>query len=268
MASIGQLVSGVAHEINNPIGFISGNLDFATESIQDLMDLLELYEQGFEHKSPTIQNKIEEIELDYLKEDLPESIESMKEGTKRIIEISKSMRIFSRGDKIAKVPFKIHDGIDSTLLILKHRLKANVKRPEIKVVKKYGDLLEINCYPGQLNQVFINLISNAIDALDESNTGKTFTEIKAAPNQITISTEIDKEKQETIIKIGDNGMGMTKKVKDKIFGHLFTTKAVGKGTGLGLSISRKIIEEKHGGKIICNSELGTGTEFVISLPNN
>ncbi|MGD1716967.1 trifunctional serine/threonine-protein kinase/ATP-binding protein/sensor histidine kinase [Dapis sp. BLCC M172] len=266
MASIGQLVSGIAHEINNPIGFISGNLDYATESIQDLMDLLQLYEQEFEHKSQKIQQKIEEIELDYLKEDLPESIQSMKEGTKRIIEISKSMRIFSRADTIAKVPFNIHDGLDSTLLILKHRLKANKKRPEIKVVKNYGYLLEINCYPGQLNQVFINLISNAIDALDESNSGKTFTDIKAAPNQITITTEIDSEKQQAIIKIGDNGMGISEEFKDKIFGHLFTTKAVGKGTGLGLSISRKIIEEKHGGKIICNSELGTGTEFVISLP--
>ncbi|WP_371357490.1 sensor histidine kinase [Hydrocoleum sp. CS-953] len=230
------------------------------------MDLLQLYEQEFEHKSQKIQQKIEEIELDYLKEDVPESIQSMKEGTKRIIEISKSMRIFSRADTIAKVPFNIHDGLDSTLLILKHRLKANKKRPEIKVVKNYGYLLEINCYPGQINQVFINLISNAIDALDESNSGKTFTDIKAAPNQITITTEIDSEKQQAIIKIGDNGMGISEEFKDKIFGHLFTTKAVGKGTGLGLSISRKIIEEKHGGKIICNSELGTGTEFVISLP--
>ncbi|NEP77306.1 MAG: AAA family ATPase [Okeania sp. SIO3B3] len=265
MASIGQLVSGIAHEINNPVGFIGGNLDYATEYIQDLMDLLQLYQEGFENNSQTIQNKIEEIELDYLLTDLPELIESMKQGTERIAEISKSMRTFSRADTIAKVPFNIHDGINSTLLILRHRLKANELRPEIKVVKNYGNLPEINCYPGQLNQVFMNLIANAIDALEESNSGKTFAEIKAAPNQITITTKIDSEKQQAIITIGDNGMGMSEEMKKKIFEHLFTTKGVGKGTGLGLSISRQIVEEKHGGKITCTSELGIGTEFVIAL---
>ncbi|NEQ38778.1 MAG: AAA family ATPase [Okeania sp. SIO3I5] len=268
MASIGQLTAGVAHEINNPVGFIGGNLDYATEYIQDLMDLLQLYEQGFEHNSQTIQNKIEEIELDYLIEDLPELIESMKTGTKRLTEISKSMRSFSRTDTIVKTIFNIHDGIDSTLLILRHRLKANEVRPEIQVVKNYGNLPEINCYPGQLNQVFMNLIANGIDALDESNSGKNFDEIQAAPNQITITTEIDQEKQQVIIKIRDNGLGMSEEVKDKIFGHLFTTKGVAKGTGLGLSISRQIVVEKHGGKITCTSELGKGTEFTISLPNN
>ncbi|MGD1809714.1 trifunctional serine/threonine-protein kinase/ATP-binding protein/sensor histidine kinase [Dapis sp. BLCC M126] len=268
MATIGQLTAGVAHEINNPVGFIGGNLDYATEYVQDLMDLLQLYEQGFEHNSQTIQNKIEEIELDYLRADLPELIESMKAGTKRITEISKSMRSFSRTDTIAKTKFNIHDGIDSTLLILRHRLKANEVRPEIQVVKNYGNLPEINCYPGQLNQVFMNLIANGIDALDESNVGKNFDEIQAAPNQITITTEIDQEQEQVMIKIRDNGMGMSEEVKDKIFGHLFTTKGVGKGTGLGLSISRQIVEEKHGGKITCISELGTGTEFTISLPKN
>ncbi|MDJ0519458.1 MAG: AAA family ATPase [Trichodesmium sp. MO_231.B1] len=268
MASIGQLVSGVAHEINNPVGFIGGNLDYATEYIQDLMDLLQLYEQGIDWHSQTTQNKIEEIELDYLREDLPELIESMKEGTERIAEISKSMRTFSRGDTIAKVPFNIHEGIDSTLLILKHRLKANEVRPEIQVVKNYGNLPEVNCYPGQLNQVFMNLIANAIDAMDESNFGQTFTEIKASPNQISITTEIDNAKQQVIIRIGDNGMGMSEEVKQKIFGHLFTTKGVGKGTGLGLSISRQIVVEKHGGEITFTSELGKGTEFMISLQNN
>jgi len=265
MASIGQLVSGVAHEINNPVGFISGNLDYATGYIQDLMDLLQLYQEGFEHNSQTIQNKIKEIELDYLRADLPELIHSMKAGANQIAEISKSMRTFSRADTIAKVPFNIHDGIDSTLLILKHRLKADKKRPEIKVVKNYGELPKINCYPGQLNQVFMNLMGNAIDALEESNVGKSWAEIKAAPNQIIITTEIDNSKQQAIIRIGDNGMGMSEEIKKKIFEHLFTTKAVGKGTGLGLSISRQIIEEKHGGKINCNSEWGTGTEFVIVL---
>ena len=266
MASIGQLVSGVAHEINNPVGFISGNLDYATEYIQYLIDLLQLYQQGIDWNSQTTQEKIEEIELDYLLTDLPELIHSMKQGTKRIAEISKSMRTFSRADTIAKVPFKIHDGIDSTLLILRHRLKANEIRPEIQVVKNYGDLPEINCYPGQLNQVFMNLIANAIDALEESNSSQKMVEI--APNQISITTEIDNAKQQVIIRIGDNGMGMSEEVKKKIFGRLFTTKGVGKGTGLGLSIARQIVEEKHGGQITFTSELGKGTEFTISLPNN
>ncbi len=268
MASIGQLTAGVAHEINNPVGFISGNLDCASDYIQDMINLLNLYRQTFPQPGEKIEEEMEAIELDYLIEDLPNTIDSMKEGTERIAEISKSMRTFSRGDTAAKVGFNIHDGIDSTLLILKHRLKANEIRPEIEVVKNYGNLPEINCYPGQLNQVFMNLIANAIDAMDESNFGKTFTEIKASPNQISITTEIEDEKQEVIIRIGDNGMGMSDEVKQKIFGHLFTTKGVGKGTGLGLSISRQIVVEKHGGKITCTSELGRGTEFVISLPNN
>ncbi|MGB3512318.1 MAG: AAA family ATPase [Microcoleaceae cyanobacterium] len=266
MASIGQLVSGVAHEINNPVGFISGNLDYASEYIQNFIDLLQLYQQGFDWNSQITQNKIEEIELDYLLTDLPKLIESMKEGTQRIAEISKSMRTFSRADTVAKVPFNLHDGIDSTLLILQHRLKANEKRPEIEVVKNYGDLPDINCYPGQLNQVFMNLIANAIDALDESHQGKTFEEIKTAQNQIILTTEINKDKQQAIIRIRDNGMGMSEEVKEKVFDHLFTTKEVGKGTGLGLSISRQIVEEKHEGKITLTSELGEDTEFAIVLP--
>ncbi|MGD1698562.1 GAF domain-containing sensor histidine kinase [Dapis sp. BLCC M229] len=268
MASIGQLTAGVAHEINNPVGFISGNLDCASDYIQDMINLLNLYRQTFPQPGEKIEEEMEAIELDYLLEDLPNTIDSMKKGTQRIAEISKSMRTFSRGDTAAKVAFNLHEGIDSTLLILKHRLKANEVRPEIQVVKNYGNLPEINCYPGQLNQVFMNLIANSIDALDESNSGKTFTEIQAAPNQITITTEIDNAKQQAIIRIGDNGMGMSDEVKQKIFSHLFTTKGVGKGTGLGLLISRQIVVEKHGGQITCTSELGTGTELTISLPNN
>ncbi|NES08245.1 MAG: HAMP domain-containing histidine kinase [Okeania sp. SIO2F4] len=268
MATVGQLTAGVAHEINNPLGFILGNLDCASDYIQDMINLLNLYRQTFPQPGEKIEEEMEAIELDYLLEDLPKTIDSMKQGTERIAEISKSMRTFSRGDTIAKVPFNIHEGIDSTLLILKHRLKANENRPEIQVRKNYGNLPEINCYPGQLNQVFMNLIANAIDAIDESNFGKTFTEIKSAPNQISITTEIDNAKQQAIIRIEDNGKGISESVKQKIFEHLFTTKGVGKGTGNGLSISRQIVVEKHEGKITCTSELGTGTEFVISLPNN
>ncbi|NER03256.1 MAG: GAF domain-containing protein, partial [Okeania sp. SIO3C4] len=266
MASIGQLTAGIAHEINNPLSFISGNLTFTDDYIQNIIELLELYQTEWLSPSEKILNKVEDIELDYLIEDLPKSINSMKQGMKRITEISKSMRTFSRGDTVAKVPFNIHEGIDSTLLILKHRLKASVTRPEIEVVKNYGNLPEVNCYPGQLNQVFMNLIANAIDALEESNLGKTFEEIETAPNQIILTTEIDSENQQIIIRIKDNGMGMSESVKEKVFEHLFTTKGVGKGTGLGLSISRQIVEEKHRGKLTLTSALGEGTEFAIALP--
>ena len=266
MASIGELAAGVAHEINNPVGFISGNLDYASDYFQDLIELLELYQTELPSPSETILKKIEESELDYLIEDLPNIIDSMKEGVKRITEISKSMRTFSRSDTATKIPFNIHEGIDSTLLILKHRLKANENRPEIEIIKNYGNLPEVNCYPGQLNQVFMNLIANAVDAFEEDNVGRTFDEIKASPNRITITTEIDGEKQLAIIKIKDNGVGISEEVKAKVFQHLFTTKEVGKGTGLGLSISRQIVEEKHGGKITVISPEGKGTEFAIDLP--
>ena len=258
MATIGQLVAGIAHEINNPVGFISGNLDYASEYIQNLINLLNLYRETFPKPGEIIEEEIEAIELDYLIKDLPQTINSMKEGTNRIADISRSMRTFSRSDTAEKVLFNLHDGIDSTLLILKHRLKANENRPEIQVVKNYGSLPEINCYPGQLNQVFMNLIANGIDALEEKG--------ESEKNQITITTEIDRKKENVIVRIGDNGLGMSEEVKQKIFEHLFTTKKVGKGTGLGLSISRKIVEEKHGGKITCISEIGKGTEFSLFLP--
>ena len=266
MATIGQLVAGIAHEINNPVGFISGNLDYASEYIQDLINLLNLYRETFPKPGEVIEEEIEAIELDYLIKDLPQTIDSMKEGTNRIADISKSMRTFSRSDTAEKVLFNLHDGIDSTLLILKHRLKANEHRPEIEVVKNYGSLPEINCYPGQLNQVFMNLIANAIDALEEGNSGRSFEEIKAQPSRITITTKIDRNTENALVSIGDNGAGMSEEVKQKIFDNLFTTKKVGKGTGLGLSISRQIVVEKHGGKITCTSEVGKGTEFAIALP--
>ncbi|NER02566.1 MAG: AAA family ATPase, partial [Okeania sp. SIO3C4] len=268
MASIGELAAGVAHEINNPVGFISGNLTFTSDYIQDLLELLQLYQAELPEPSEIILEKIEDAELDYLIEDLPRGIDSMTKSIERIAEISRSMTTFSRSDTVLKVPFNIHQGIDSTLLILKHRLKANENRPEIEVVKNYGELPEIKCYPGQLNQVFMNLIANAIDALEESNIGQTFEEIETAPNQIIITTEIESKSQQIIIRIRDNGMGMNESVKAQIFEHLFTTKGVGKGTGLGLSISRQIVVEKHGGKLICNSARGEGTEFVIALPKN
>ncbi|MGK7904403.1 MAG: AAA family ATPase [Hormoscilla sp.] len=266
MATVGQLTAGVAHEINNPVSFISGNLSHASEYIRDLIDLLQLYQKEISLPSATIQDKIAEIELDYLIEDLPQLIESMNEGTDRITEISKSMRTFSRSDTVAKVAFNLHEGLDSTLLILTHRLKANQNRPAIQVVKNYGDLPEVQCYPGQLNQVFMNIIANAIDAFEESNQGKTFAEIKKHPNQITITTELTSLQDTVIVRIRDNGMGIPAEVKAKIFDNLFTTKPVGKGTGLGLAISQQIVAEKHGGKLTCTSQVGEGTEFAIALP--
>jgi signal transduction histidine kinase len=182
----------------------------------------------------------------------------------RLKNISTSLRTFSRADQDYKVPFNIHEGIDITLLILKHRLKANEQRPAIEVITDYGKLPQITCFPGQLNQVFMNILANAIDALEESNNGRTFEEIKANTNRITITTSV--ENHQLKISIADNGKGMSTEVKPKIFDHLFTTKAVGKGTGLGLAIARQIVVEKHQGALTVNSTLGIGTECVIMLP--
>jgi signal transduction histidine kinase len=266
MSALGNLVAGVAHEINNPVGFIAGNLDPARDDLKDLFGLIDLYQQKYPDPDPEIEAEIEAIDLEFLRSDLPQLISSMQEGTDRISHISTSLRTFSRTDKEHKIFFDLHQGIESTLLILKHRLKASSERPEIEIVKDYGDLPEVQCFPGQLNQVFMNLIANAIDALEEFNQTRTKDEIKASPNQITIETGISDDDRHVTIKIKDNGPGMTPEVQAKIFDHLYTTKAVGKGTGLGLSISRQIVVEKHEGKITCTSELGQGTEFAIALP--
>ncbi|MEC4891725.1 MAG: ATP-binding protein [Oscillatoria sp. PMC 1051.18] len=266
MSTLGQLVAGVAHEINNPLSFISGNISCAQTYLEDIFNHLELYQEQFPNPGAEIKENAEEIDLDYLKEDLPKLISSMQEGTERIRNISTSLRTFSRADTDSKVKFNLHEGIDSTLLILKHRLKANDKRPAIEIIKEYGNLPPVNCYPGQLNQVFMNIIANAVDALDELNQGRSYEEIESQPNLIMICTEVNPEQTSALVRIKDNGVGMTEEVKAKIFDHLFTTKTVGEGTGLGLSISRQIIVEKHQGKLECNSVLGEGTEFIIAIP--
>lgn len=264
MATLGQLVAGVAHEINNPVGFIAGNLNQANQDIKNLLKLIHLYQAESTNCSDKIADFINEIDLEFLSEDLPKMIASMQEGTERIRNISTSLKTFSRLDSHSLVEFNVHEGIDSTLVILRHRIKANEQRPEIELVRDYGKVPEIKCYPGQLNQVFMNILSNAIDAVDESNRGRSYKEIEANPNQILIRTYV--EKSSLVILIKDNGCGMSESVRIQVFDHLFTTKPVGRGTGLGLSISRQIIEEKHGGRLSCNSVVGEGTEFRIDLP--
>ncbi|WP_392535558.1 AAA family ATPase [Nostoc sp. C117] len=264
MSALGNLVAGVAHEMNNPLGFIAASLKQAKPTFADIVEHLKLYQLSLPNASDEILNHAEEIDLNYSLEDLPKMINSMTIACERLKNISTSLRTFSRADKDHKVLFNIHEGIDSTILILKHRLKANEQRPEIEVVANYGNLPQVECFPGQLNQVFMNILANAVDALDESNTGRSCEEIKANPNCITITTSV--ETNLVKIAIMDNGKGISEEVKSKIFEHLFTTKAVGKGTGLGLAIAQQIIVEKHNGSLLVNSTLGKGTEFVITLP--
>ncbi|MEG4202007.1 AAA family ATPase [Microcoleus sp. Pol12A5] len=265
MSALGNLVAGVAHEINNPVGFISGNIHEAIAAVKDLTKYLQVYQEKFPHPGDDIEQIAEELDIEYLLEDLPKMLNSMQIGCDRIQGISTSLRTFSRSDKDYKVPFNIHDGINSTILILKHRLKANEQRPAIEVVKEYGNLPSVDCFPGQLNQVFMNILANAIDALEESNREPSLKKIKAPANCITIRTE-RQSKEWVTIRISDNGPGISDEIKGQIFDHLFTTKGVGKGTGLGLAIARQIVVEKHGGTIEVNSVVGKGTEFTISLP--
>ncbi|MGL5065485.1 MAG: PAS domain-containing sensor histidine kinase, partial [Microcoleus sp.] len=266
MSALGNLVAGVAHEINNPIGFLNGSIDNIEEYIQDIFAHLECYQDCYPDALPAIKKSAEKIDLEFLIEDLPKIFGSMKVAVDRIRNISTSLRTFSRADSDRKVACNIHEGIDSTLLILKYRLKANELRPEIKVIKIYSNLPLIECFTGQLNQVFMNILANAIDSIEEANQGRSFAEIKANPNKIFVKTELSECGQNIVIKIQDNGKGMSETVKERIFDHLFTTKGVGKGTGLGLSISRQIVEETHGGSLTCDSILGEGTEFAIALP--
>ena len=264
MSALGNLVAGVAHEMNNPLGFISASLQQAKPAFTDIAEHLELYKKILPNRSEEILDHAESIDLDYTLEDFPKMLNAMVIACDRLKNISISLRTFSRTDTTYKQAFNLHEGLDSTILILRHRLKANEQRPEIKVLTTYGNIPNIECFPGQLNQVFMNILANAIDALDESNQGRSFEEIAANPNNIIIKTLVESSVVKIII--ADNGKGMNDQVKVRIFDHLFTTKLVGKGTGLGLAIAKQIIEEKHEGKITVNSQLGQGTEFVITLP--
>ncbi|AFY42813.1 ATP-binding sensor histidine kinase [Nostoc sp. PCC 7107] len=264
MSALGNLVAGIAHEMNNPLGFIAATLKQAKPTFADIIEHLKIYQETLPDKSEEILDHESEIDLEYSLEDLPKMLDSMTMACDRLKNISTSLRTFSRADRDYKVPFNLHEGIDSTILILKHRLKANEQRPAIEVITSYGNLPQIECFPGQLNQVFMNILANAIDALEESNHGRSFEQIQAHPNLITITTSMTDKYAK--ISITDNGKGMSEEVKCKIFDHLFTTKAVDKGTGLGLAIALQIVEEKHNGQIAVNSVMGEGTEFLISLP--
>ncbi|ODH00785.1 hybrid sensor histidine kinase/response regulator [Nostoc sp. KVJ20] len=266
MSTLGQMVAGIGHEINNPVGFIGGNISYIDEYVNNLLRLVSLQQQKLAQPDPEIQELVEEIDLEYLAEDLPKLLGSMRQGITRLKDISLSLRTFTRTDISSQVEFQIHEGIDSTLMLLKHRLKGNGDRPKIQVVTQYGELPAISCYPGQLNQVFMNIIANAIDAFDELDQNHSDQNINAYPNTITITTSVDSQQQTVTICIQDNGPGMLAEVQARIFEQSFTTKAVGKGTGLGLAISHQIIVEKHNGQVNCLSIPGEGTKFIITLP--
>ena len=267
MSSLGQLVAGVAHEINNPINFIYGNLAHAGDYTQDVLGLVQMYRQQYPNPTPEIQDEIETIDLDFIFEDLPKLLSSMKMGTERICEIVLSLRRFSHLDEAQMKPADIHEGIESTLLILQNRLKAKLEHPDIQVVKEYGDIPPIKCYAGQLNQVFMNLLTNAIDALEEGRVRRKRSQnlYSSHPSPIIRIRTLMLD-QQVAIHIADNGPGMTEEVKQRLFDPFFTTKPIDVGTGLGLSISHQIVVEKHGGQLHCFSQPGQGTEFVIQIP--
>ncbi|MCU0516485.1 MAG: PAS domain S-box protein [Oscillatoria sp. Prado101] len=261
MSSLGQLVAGIAHEINNPISFIYGNITYAKEYAADLLELLQVYQEYCPYPPEAIETKAKEIDLEFIQEDCPKILNSMKSGAERIRQIVLSLRNFSRLDEADMKPVSLHEGLDSTLLILEHRLKAHPNRPAIQVIKEYGNLPDVECYASQMNQVFLNLLSNAIDALDQGFFEGGWLYEKPA---IWIGTEV-LDGERVAISIADNGGGIPESIKSRVFEPFFTTKPVGKGTGLGLSISYQIVE-KHGGTLECVSSGGSKTEFVVKIP--
>ncbi|HIK30739.1 MAG TPA: GAF domain-containing protein [Oscillatoriales cyanobacterium M4454_W2019_049] len=263
MSSLGQLVAGIAHEINNPVNFIYGNLIHTDTYVKDILNLLSLYQQHVDRPHPDIIQAMEDVDLEFLVKDLPKMLVSMKVGADRIRKIVRSLRNFSRLDEAERKDVDLHEGIESTLLILQHRLKAKSGGPEIQVIKNYGSLPLFECYAGQMNQVLMNILSNAIDAIEYN------TDLKPGEGIITITTEVVKKhdnRQYAAIRIADNGAGIPDSVKDRIFDPFFTTKPIGRGTGLGLSISYQIIVDRHGGTFECQSQPGRGTQFEIAIP--
>ena len=267
MSSLGQLVAGVAHEINNPVNFIYGNLNHANDYTKDLLQLINLYQKHYPNPIPEIQEQTLAIDLEFLIEDLPKLLASMKVGSERIQQIVASLRTFSRMDESEVKAVNIHDNLDSTLMILQHRLKPKTDFPAINIIKEYGLLPLVECYAGQLNQVFMNILSNAIDALEDVHTseiGREQERINYQSLAIHIRTEINDNC--VTIRIADNGPGITEPVQKRLFDPFFTTKPVGKGTGMGLAISYQVVTERHGGSLQCISSPGKGAEFVIQIP--
>jgi signal transduction histidine kinase len=277
MSSLGQLIAGVAHEINNPLSFIHGNLTFVTHYVEDLLNLVQLYQEYYPNPAAEIQAEAEAIDINFINQDLPKVVSSMKVGAERICQIVLSLRNFSRAEQAEKKRVDIHEGLDNILLILAHRLKAKSDYPVIQVIKQYDNLPQVLCYPGLLNQAFMNILTNAIDALEDGNSSWVRAYGEESSNQqspitnyqsprIQICTEV-LDGNQVMIRIADNGPGITEEVKRRVFDPFFTTKPVGHGTGLGLSISYQIVVEKHGGQLQCTSTPGKGTEFLIYIPN-
>ncbi|MGB3401643.1 MAG: response regulator [Microcoleaceae cyanobacterium] len=267
MSSLGQLVAGIAHEVNNPVNFIYGNLFPAQEYAQELLELLQLYQELIPNPPDEIKAMIDEIDLDFLQSDFLQLMDSMQSGAKRIKEIVTSLRSFSRLDEAANKDVDIHECLDNTLSLLHHRLQSQEDLSEIQVIKEYGKINQLSCYPAELNQVFMNIINNGIDALEENRTIEQLDSSKLPA--ITIQTTVlSEDKPWVVIQISDNGKGIEPEIQKKIFDPFFTTKQVGKGTGLGMYMSYQIIVEKHKGKLNCLSNSAGGTTFSIELPMN
>ncbi|HIK12245.1 MAG TPA: response regulator [Oscillatoriaceae cyanobacterium M33_DOE_052] len=263
MTAMGQLVAGIAHEINNPINFVSGNLKYAEQYIKDLLKIINIYQQEYSNPSAMIQEKLEEIDLNFLRNDAEKVMDAMCRGADRIRQIVLALRNFSRHDEAEMKPVEIHNGIDSTLLMLQHRMEATKYRPAIEVIKEYAPLPLVTCYVSQLNQVFLHLLNNAIDALNPDLQHQP-TALSSIP-KIWIMTELIDSKR-IRIRIADNGPGIAEAIRSRLFDPFFTTKPVGAGTGLGLSISYQIIVHQHGGSLACTSAPGAGAEFTIEIP--
>ncbi|WP_103669702.1 sensor histidine kinase [Pseudanabaena sp. BC1403] len=271
MYSLGLLVGGVAHEINNPVNFIHGNLNHFHQYTQDLFHLLHLYQEHYPQPVSAIQKAIEDVDLDFLRQDLPEILTSMKVGTERISSIVLSLRNFARLDEAEMKLVNIHEGLDSTLVLVRNRLESAIAGSKIEVHKEYGNLSLVDCYAGQLNQVFMNIINNAIDALEKSFKVAPLLSIEdnkrlGKTPAIWISTGKSLQGNSVEVRIRDNGIGMTEDIQKQIFDPFFTTKPVGKGTGLGLTVSYQIVVERHGGSLKCTSDSGQGTEFDLEIP--